>query len=126
MKTYTPTNAQLEAAYEKAVREVTEDIEAGRVPADVAHFRDLHDYVDANCYGGLCDDDNAVWDADSVNALQDRVDAWLASKGEPMGTPCDWCEDTANTEQGAVYVREDGSAMHLGCRLSNDEWEARR
>jgi hypothetical protein len=66
--------------------------------ADIKSFSDLHDYVDANEYGGLCRDDiNAKaeelmpqrTDADTIatqefmgacNELQDKVDQWIRSE----------------------------------------------
>ena len=36
--------------------EIVSDIKDGRVPCDVPTFAALHDYVDANEYGGLCND----------------------------------------------------------------------
>jgi hypothetical protein len=38
--------------------EILADIVAGTVPASVSSFSELHDYVDANEYGGFCDDDH--------------------------------------------------------------------
>lgn len=39
-------------------QEILADIQAGVVPASVSSFAQLHDYVDANCYGGVCEDEN--------------------------------------------------------------------
>lgn len=36
--------------------EILRDMACGIVPLTVASFSELHDYVDANCYGGFCDD----------------------------------------------------------------------
>lgn len=67
-----------------AIGEVIEDMASGRVPWNVASFGDLHDYVDANEYGGLCDDarfgDTDKYDNDFANEVQDAVDRWI--KGE--------------------------------------------
>ena len=46
-------------ATQKAKNEILQDIENGIVPAHVSSFSELHDYVDANEYGGLCED--AYW-----------------------------------------------------------------
>ena len=32
-------------------------VAVGIVPKTVASFSELHDYIDANCLGGLCDDE---------------------------------------------------------------------
>lgn len=57
------------------------DIVEGRVPATVGSFDELHDYVDANEYGGLCDPDDPNSElphlGPEVAAMQEEVDAWL-------------------------------------------------
>lgn len=92
MKTKAEVVAQIKA-------EILEDIAAGRVPADVKSFGDLHDYRDANCYGGFCDD--AVADEmiahfggrpehegmpdamiEFINEVQEEIHTWLAA-GRP-------------------------------------------
>lgn len=69
-------------------REITEDIASGRFAAeDIACFSDLHNYVDANTYGGLCDEDGPWHDLDSEatlrdgNSVQDIVDQWIRAGG---------------------------------------------
>jgi len=62
--------------------QIAADIESGVLPATVASFQDLHDYVDANEYGDLCTPEcpfDAGDDADAgkVNAAQDAIDQWL-------------------------------------------------
>lgn len=78
-------------------REVDADIAAGKVPTAVSSFSELHDWVDANCYG-LCEEGafEALEDAfggtrqvghmldasppellDLINEALDQVDAWL-------------------------------------------------
>ena len=83
---------RLRQAITQAKTEINEDIARGIVPGDVAGFSALHDYVDANCYGGLCDEGDegvarvlnyADWIAFS-NDMQDVVHAWLAA-GRPEG-----------------------------------------
>jgi len=73
-------------------------IAAGTIPATVANFSELHDYIDANELGALCDEstwpamaededgnadpeDHAAW-LDECAAVQDAVDAWLLA-GRP-------------------------------------------
>ena len=82
----------IEYAIERSKAEILEDIETGIVPRTVADFSELHDYVDANEYGGLCSD--AWWclpdDSDDATvengwllhfeqseAVQNAVDRWL-------------------------------------------------
>jgi hypothetical protein len=69
-------------------REILTDIRSGRVPATVADYSELHDYVDANEYGGACETDpDVVFDGftdEQVtfwNAAQGIVDKWLRAGG---------------------------------------------
>lgn len=64
----------------KAKSEILADIEAGRVPASVRSFSELHNYVDANFYGGI--EFEGIEDADTFNAMSDAVNEWL-SRGRP-------------------------------------------
>ena len=61
--------------------EILSDIDAGIVPATVRTFSELHDYVDANEYAGLCDEnfmDAASQEgADIANEVQGQIDEWL-------------------------------------------------
>lgn len=55
------------------------------MPITVRSFSELHDYVDANTYAGMCgpenpgDVDRSDWTVGDLNALQDAVHEWLAS-----------------------------------------------
>ncbi|HUX91734.1 MAG TPA: hypothetical protein VMV48_13705 [Gallionellaceae bacterium] len=53
----TATIPTLYESVERMKHEILEDIKAGLVPADCPSFSSLHDHVDANCYGGFCNDD---------------------------------------------------------------------
>jgi hypothetical protein len=71
----------------KAKQEITADIIAGVVPAGVESFCELQDHVDANCYGGLCDDDfpyrpDEQEGADFCNTVQGKLDEWIKA-GRP-------------------------------------------
>lgn len=77
------TAVRLAPIIERSKREILEDIEAGTVPSTVATFSELHDYVDANEYGGLCEEDSIVgayggW-VDDANKIQNAVNAWLVA-----------------------------------------------
>ena len=78
--------------------EIIEDIKNGRVPADCPSFSALHDYVDANCYGGFCEEElmDALLDhfggrdenegmpvelMNYLNAAQDAIDLWIKEGG---------------------------------------------
>lgn len=52
--------------------EILADIAAGTIPATVASFSELHDYVDANEYGGFCDPVSVMSD---IIALQEERDS---------------------------------------------------
>ena len=62
--------------------EVLEDMVSGRVPVDVTTFAALHDYVDANEYGGLCTpgDPNRDHGVDTVAAMQAEITRWLSAR----------------------------------------------
>lgn len=61
-------------------QDILEDVDAGVIPTTVSTFSELHDYVDANIYGGLCDD-HAHVRTETVIVVQDEVDRWLAAGG---------------------------------------------
>ena len=69
--------------------EIRSDVADGTVPATVLNFSELHDYVDANGYGGLFD---VAWeqlsknpegelDVDLVNSIQFALDRWIKYGG---------------------------------------------
>ena len=89
----------IEYAIERSKAEILHDMEHGPLPRTVSSFSELHDHVDANEYGGLCDSgswwcmpDDATdkelaendgfflrhWDQGA--AVQDAVDAWLRER----------------------------------------------
>lgn len=82
------------AMVEEMKREITWDISDGYVPDTVASFSEIHDYRDANYYGGFCEDKfaDAMIEAfggrdehegmpqgmvDFINSAQDQIDQWL-------------------------------------------------
>lgn len=56
VKASIPLVPTLEATIQRMKTEILADVRAGRVPKDVSSFSQLHDFVDANEYGGLCED----------------------------------------------------------------------
>jgi hypothetical protein len=74
--------------------EIAADMKSGIVPETVASFSELHDYVDANCYGGAefefirtdgtDESESAARDAiDDVYApAMERVNDWLAQRAK--------------------------------------------
>lgn len=74
----------LDQAFEKAQCEILGDMAAGIVPTSCQSFSHLHDYVDANAYGGLFDIDLEGDDLiEFGNALQDRLHRWLSERRKP-------------------------------------------
>jgi hypothetical protein len=73
---------RIEATAQRAELEILDDIADGTLPATVGSFSELHDYVDANCYGGLCDEEesNPNLSLFETCAYQDLVDAWLRER----------------------------------------------
>lgn len=82
---------------ERCKREILEDVSAGLVPATVASFSELHDYCDANHYGGAFEVDPEckpeITDelrshqafVDFWTRVQSEVDAWLKAGGVDRG-----------------------------------------
>lgn len=67
-----------ELRFNRAKKEIEEDIQLKIVPYTINRFEDLHDYVDANCYGGLCDEDYKISkDYEFENKLQTALNDWL-------------------------------------------------
>jgi hypothetical protein len=72
-------------AIARGKREILEDIKSGRVPSAVRTFSELHDYVDANEYGGLTDSPNLFEGVSrhaelaAMNRVQDALEAWLST-----------------------------------------------
>ena len=67
-------------------REIEEDVAIRVVPRSVRSYSQLHDFVDANGYGGYFNDDAPDLTADDWalaerNAAADTVDAWLRNGG---------------------------------------------
>jgi len=56
--------------------EILEDIQDTMVDKDVKSFSELHNYVDANTYGGMCED-----------ALNDAFCAFFGGRDEHEGMP---------------------------------------
>jgi hypothetical protein len=56
--------------------EIHADIYKGVVPKNVKSFDELHDYVDANEYAGLCDD-SAGQSLDFKIEIQNALDVWI-------------------------------------------------
>ena len=76
-----PSWTTLEAAVERCKAEIRRHVAVGIVPATCASFSELHDYVDANGYGGTFDHPFDTEETDFWNGVQDAVDAWIKAGG---------------------------------------------
>jgi len=65
---------------ERAKAEIIEDILNGTLPVMPTSFDELHEYVDANEYGGFTED-NATTDYDFIVDVQTELGVWLSPKG---------------------------------------------
>lgn len=62
----------------RAEKEILSDMQKGIVSINCDSFSELHDYVDANYYGGLYDDDYKLSkDFKAENFLQTVLSRWL-------------------------------------------------
>jgi hypothetical protein len=72
---------ELRAVVERAKKDVLAHVAAGIVPRTCASFSELHDYVDANGYGGAFERPFDNNETDFWNAVQDAVDRWIKQGG---------------------------------------------
>lgn len=89
-----PTFQTLEQTVARIKREVIDDVKNGLVPINAESFGEIHDFRDANTYGGLCDDkvtdpiiehlggrpsDGSLPDKfmDYLNDAQSTIDTWI-------------------------------------------------
>ena len=101
-------NNPKDVAFELAKAEILKDMANGVVPATVDNFSDLHDFVDANMYGGVCDEgfsdlfsDASMWNM-FIDVMQDNLDVWLWERAEGL---FEWC----NTDSPAKHRAPKGS-----------------
>jgi hypothetical protein len=72
---------ELRQVVERAKAEILADVAAGTVPSTCASFSELHDYTDANGYGGAFERPFDNEETDFWNAVQDAVDGWIKQGG---------------------------------------------
>ena len=72
---------ELRQVVERAKAEILADVAAGTVPSTCASFSELHDYTDANGYGGAFERPFDNEETDFWNAVQDAVDRWIKQGG---------------------------------------------
>ena len=66
---------------ERAKGEILADVASGTVPSTCASFSELHDYTDANGYGGAFERPFDNNETDFWNAVQTAVDRWIKQGG---------------------------------------------
>lgn len=66
---------------ERMKREILVDVRKGVVPVTCASFSELHNHVDANCYGGFCEGGFDTSQTDSINTAQNAIDLWMKAGG---------------------------------------------
>lgn len=70
----------------RVIEEIRADVRSGVLPHLPVTFGELHDFVDANTYGGMCDDTaNADVSTDDWYAIQDDVQDWLTIQATTQG-----------------------------------------
>ncbi len=76
---HVPLWTNMEKALARAKSEILADVAAGTVPRTCSSFKELHDYVDANYYGGPVECGFEPRDAEFWDAVQGRIDKWITS-----------------------------------------------
>lgn len=135
-----PTKADL---VEKIKAEVERLMAEGKIPPTVRSFSDLHDHCDANCLGGLCDDEmvdamiaqhGGRDDNDGmpsslmalINEAQEEVGQWLSEKRDNTVFPIRigvFCRDTMGAADIRIYAlaclgKDIDSGTHYGKAIS--------
>ena len=72
---------ELHQVVERAKTEILADIASGTVPNTCSSFSELHDYTDANGYGGAFERPFDNDETDFWNAVQTAVDRWIKQGG---------------------------------------------
>jgi hypothetical protein len=88
-------------------QEILADVVAGRVPIAIESYADLHDYIDANCYGDTESLFDELHDA-APDTEEGHIDAWNS-----------FC-DVMNPAIAVVdaWIRSGGIATALARRIS--------
>jgi len=105
----------IEYAIERSKTEIDADVRSGLIPVDVASFSELHDYVDANEYGGLCDEGRFEYQnrpellrhIREAEAVQTAVNDWLQNDAHFTMTPWGQMLDEGAEEEG--HPKDDNS-----------------
>lgn len=69
------------AIVERVITEIRDDVRRGVLPYLPDTFSELHSFVDANTYGGMCDENaNADVSTEDWYGIQDVVQDWMISE----------------------------------------------
>ena len=98
----TITIPTIDESIERMKQEIIDDIKSGQVPADCPSFSALHDYVDANCYGGFCEEAE-------MQALMDHFGGLDEDEGMPAAL-IDYLNETQNSIDR--WIKEGGIQQH--------------
>jgi len=100
----------LDQTVKRMKREILVDIAAGTLPVSISSFSHLHDYVDANCYGGFCE-----------NRITDRLIAYFGGGDKNEGMP-DGMLSYINEAQGAIdaWIKAGLTADELPAAVTSD------
>lgn len=117
-----PSEQDVLAAVERGKHEIAADVGSGRVPRQVRTFAELHDYVDANEYGGLTerpfydearlDDpaiDTGIVDWAAAARVQELLHQWLLTGSLELGR-MDRCSRSGTPAGGLEVERCEGDA----------------
>ncbi len=109
-----PPDEVIKAA-EDIVAEIREDRDPGRL-GEVTSFSDLHQFVDANEYGGFTEH-RADWSTEDLVRVQEIVDGWLRKR---------WLIIEGNPVDGLTflgpYLDEQDAVKDAEHRCEGDWW----
>ncbi|MFC4518498.1 hypothetical protein [Cupriavidus pinatubonensis] len=101
-------------AIELGKRQIQQEIATGRIPPTVTDFARLHDFVDANEFGGLCDDDGD-WSRLFPRTSASEEDALCEAANRVQEALCQWL--SASVERNALLVE---NALNAACLSVQD------
>ncbi len=77
-----PLRTRRQTAVSRAQSEILADVTAGVVPVTCGSFAELHNYVDANEYGGACESFSGSEEhCEFWNAVHDDLNEWIEEGG---------------------------------------------
>lgn len=72
---------EVKERFERAKKEIEENIKNGDIPKDINSFTDLDLFVDANYFGGFFDKEYVVSENHKLeNKVQDSINEWLQKR----------------------------------------------